>query len=156
MEIKENTVVFVQYQLRDESGEMLEDAYDDEPYALLQGHANVISGLDAALLGHVVGDEFEVSVPPEDAYGLKQENSLERVSKKYFANPKRLKPGMQTNVRTDDGTRVVTVVKIGGKVIDVDHNHPLAGQTLHCRVRITGAREATPEELAHGHPVSGH
>lgn len=157
MEIKKNTVVLLQYQLRDEAGQMLEDAYENEPVALLQGQGNVIRGLDKALLGHTSGDEFEVTVPPEDAYGPRQEDQIQRVSKKYFANPKRLKPGMQTSLRTENGTRPVTVVKIGGKVIDVDTNHPLAGQTLSFKVRITDVREATPQELTHRHAhADGH
>ena len=157
MEIKKNTVVYLQYQLRDESGEVLEDAYDDEPVAILQGQGNIIRGLDNALVGHLAEDEFEVSVAPEDAYGLPREDSIQRVSKKYFANAKRLKPGMQTSLRTEQGTRPVTVVKVGGKVIDVDTNHPLAGQTLQFKVRITNVREATDQEIAHRHAhADGH
>lgn len=157
MEVKKNTVVYIQYQLRNEAGSLLEDAYEDEPVALLQGQGNVISGLDKALLGHVAGDEFEVSVPPEEGYGPRQDNQIQRVSKKYFANPKRLRPGMQTSLRTEQGTRPVTVVKIGGKVIDVDTNHPLAGETLSFRVRIKQVRAATATEIAHRHAhADGH
>ena len=151
MEIKKNTVVFLQYQLRDEAGDLLEDAYEDEPVAVLQGQGNVILGLDKALLGHSQGDEFEVLVSPEDAYGVVQESQIQRVPKKYFADAKRLKPGMRTSLRTDHGTRPVTVVKVGGKVIDVDTNHPLAGQTLNIKARITKVRNATPQEIAHRH-----
>lgn len=157
MEIKKNSVAMIQYQLRNEAGELLEDAYENDPVALLQGQGNVIRGLDRALLGHSAGDEFEVSVPPEDAYGLRQDDQIQRVSKKYFANAKKLKPGMQTSLRTENGTRLVTVVKIGGKVIDVDTNHPLAGQSLSFKVRITEVREATPQEISHRHAhADGH
>ena len=157
MEIKKNTVVFLKYQLRNEAGEMLEDAFDDEPVAVLQGHGNVIVGLDKALLGRSSGDEFEVLAPPEDAYGPYQENQIQRVSKKYFANAKRLRPGMQTSLRTEQGVRTVTVVKVGGKVVDVDTNHPLAGHTLNIKVRITSVRAATPQEISHRHAhADGH
>ncbi|NKB96955.1 MAG: peptidylprolyl isomerase [Pseudomonadales bacterium] len=157
MEIKKNSVAMIQYQLRNEAGELLEDAYENDPVALLQGQGNVIRGLDRALLGHSAGDEFEVSVPPEDAYGLRQDDQIQRVSKKYFANAKKLRPGMQTSLRTENGTRLVTVVKVGGKVIDVDTNHPLAGQGLSFKVRITEVRDATPQELSHRHAhADGH
>ena len=151
MDVKKNTVVYLLYQLRNEAGEVLEDAYDEAPIAILQGQDNIIRGLDKALLGHTAGDEFEVSVPPEDAYGLPVEDSVQRVSKKYFANAKRLKPGMQTSLRTEQGPRLVTIVKVGGKVVDIDTNHPLAGQTLNFNVRITDVREATEQEIAHRH-----
>ena len=157
MEIEKNTVAFIQYQLHDDNGVLLEDAYDNEPVALLQGQGNVIHGLDKALLGHVAGDEFEVSVPPEEAYGPREADQIQRVSKKYFQNPKRLKPGMQTPLGTEQGTRLVTVVKVGGKVIDVHTNHPLAGQTLKFKVRVTDVRAATQQEMAHRHAhADGH
>jgi FKBP-type peptidyl-prolyl cis-trans isomerase SlyD len=157
MEIKKNSVALIQYQLRNEAGELLEDAYENDPVALMQGQGNVIRGLDQALLGHSAGEEFAVSVPPEDAYGLRQDDQIQRVSKKYFANVKKLKPGSQTNLRTENSTRLVTVVKVGGKVIDVDTNHPLAGETLNFKVRITAVREATPQEITHRHAhADGH
>ena len=151
MEIKKNVVVFLQYQLRKADGELLEDTFEGTPTAVLQGQGNIISGLDQALLGHVEGDEFDVEVPPEAAYGLRQEDQQQRVPKKYFANPKKLRPGMQAHLQTKNGVRMVTVLKIGGKVIDVDTNHPLAGETLNFRVRIVSVREATPTEIAHKH-----
>jgi FKBP-type peptidyl-prolyl cis-trans isomerase SlyD len=157
MEIKKNSVAMMQYQLRNEAGELLENAYENDPVAVLQGQGNVIRGLDSALLGHSAGDQFDVSVRPEDGYGLRQDDQIQRVSKKYFAKAKKLKPGMQTSLRTEEGTRLVTVVKIGGKVIDVDTNHPLAGQTLDFKVRITEVRDATPQEIAHRHAhADGH
>ena len=151
MEIKKNTVVYLQYELRSEEGELLEDNFNNDPIAVLQGQGNIIRGLDRALLGHEQGDEFEVIVPPLDGYGLRQDDQVQRVSKKYFTNPKALKAGMETQLRTEQGTRLVTVVKVGGKVIDVDTNHPLAGKTLHFKIRITEVREANSSEIAHRH-----
>jgi FKBP-type peptidyl-prolyl cis-trans isomerase SlyD len=151
MQIAKNTVVLLRYRLADDAGTVLEDALSDRPVAVLQGQGNVIRGLDRALLGHAAGDRFEISVAPEDGYGLRQDNQIQRVSKKYFAQPNKLRPGMQTQLRTERGQRLVTVHKVGGKVIDVDLNHPLAGQTLHFYVAIDEVREATPAELAHKH-----
>ncbi len=151
MKIEKNAVAFIQYLLSSESGERLEDTYGNEPIALLVGQGNVIRGLDRALLGREAGDEFEVSVSPEDAYGVRRDDQIQRVSKKYFAHAKRLRPGMQTSLRTEQGSRLVTVVKVGGKVIDVDTNHPLAGQRLNFKVRVVKVREATKTEIAHRH-----
>ena len=157
MEVSKDKVVYLQYQLRNGAGDLLEDAYESDPVAVLQGSGNIIRGLDQALLGHQAGDEFEVQVPPEDGYGLRQEDQVQRVPKKYFANAKRLKPGDQTSLQTQQGSRLVTVLKVGGKVIDVDTNHPLAGETLAFKVRVTKVREATAQEKSHRHAhADGH
>ena len=157
MQVEKNKVVLFKYRLSNDDGEVLEDALDAEPVALLHGHGNVIRGLEQALTGHSAGDRFEVAVEPLDAYGLRQDDQLRRVSKKYFAQPKKLKPGMRTVLQTDQGQRQVTVVKVGGKVVDVDLNHPLAGERLHFLVDLVEVREATETELAHGHAhADGH
>lgn len=157
MEIGRDTVVKLRYRLSDEDGEVLEDAMAGEPVAVLQGHRNIIYGLDKALLGHRAGDVFDVTVSPIEGYGLRQEDQIQRVSKKYFANARKLKPGMQTHLRLESETRLVTVHKVGGKVIDVDMNHPLAGKTLHFHVEIYEVREATAVEIAHKHAhADGH
>lgn len=151
MKIDKDKVVLLRYRLRNDAGEVLEDALKDNPVALLHGRGNVIRGLEQALLDRVAGDQFDVLVEPEEGYGPRKEDQIQRVSKKYFANPKKLKPGMQTRLRTEEGERLVTVHKIGGKVIDVDTNHPLAGENLHFYVEIDDVRDATSTELEHGH-----
>ena len=97
------------------------------------------------------GDRFEVSVRPEEAYGLRRDGWTQRVSKKYLQGPKRLAPGMQVSLGTERGLRTVTVLKVGSKVADIDLNHPLAGVTLHFDVEIVEVRDADQEEIAHGH-----
>ena len=157
MKVTKNSVVYLRYRLQDDSGNILEDALKDDPVAVLQGYGNVIAGLDRALLGHEAGDHFEISIPPELGYGPRQDNQIQRVSKKYFAKPKRLKPGMQTQLQTEQGRRTVTVQKVGSKVIDVDMNHPLAGMQLNFYVEVDQVREATPTEIAHRHAhADGH
>jgi FKBP-type peptidyl-prolyl cis-trans isomerase SlyD len=151
MNIEKNSVVLIHYRLSNDAKEVLEDAMTGEPIALLHGHGNIIPGLETALLGRAAGDEFEVIVEPVDGYGVRKDDQIQRLSKKYFVDAKRLKPGMQTVVQTKDGQRAVTVHKVGGKVIDVDLNHPLAGQRLHFLLNIVAVREATASELAHGH-----
>jgi len=97
------------------------------------------------------GDIFQVTVGPEEGYGLRDEQRIQRVPKKYFKDGDRLKPGMVTVLQSQQGPQQVTVVKVGATVVDIDANHPLAGKTLSFDIEITGVREANPEELAHGH-----
>ncbi len=154
MQAAKNTVVAFTYTITDVADQVLE--VRDEPTAVLIGHRNIIRGLESALAGHSSGDQFIVTVEPEDAYGLRRPDWTQRVPKKYFARPNRLKAGMVTQLRTEEGVKPVTVIKVGGKVVDVDLNHPQAGKTLNFDVTITDVREATREELAHGHAHGAH
>jgi FKBP-type peptidyl-prolyl cis-trans isomerase SlyD len=97
-------------------------------------------------------------VPSAEAYGELRPGFTQRVAKKYFRDAARLKPGMRSVLSTNQGSRLVTVVKVGASVIDVDLNHPMAGKDLRFAVEIVEVRAATPEELAHGHShgVGGH
>ena len=151
MKIARNTVVRFHYTLRDENNDMLESSREGEPVVMLFGHGNIVKGLEREMRGHEEGDVFDVSVPPEEGYGFRRDGWTERASKKAFANPKLLKPGQVTSVNTSDGPRPVTVVKVGAKIVEVDLNHPMAGQTLHFNIDILEVREAAPEEINHGH-----
>jgi len=151
MKIQKDAVVVLKYRLSSDDGEILEDTLDGEPIALLHGYGNVLRGLERALTGHQAGEQVEVVLEPEDGYGPRKEDQQRRLSKKYFSDPKKLKPGMQTVLRTEEGQRQVTILKVGGKVVDVDLNHPLAGQRLHFLVDIVEVREATATELTHRH-----
>lgn len=131
----------------------------DNPMRALLGHGQLVKGVEKALDGREPGEKFELVVPPEDAYGERQEELLQRVPKKYFRDPRHLKPGMTTVLATRDGRqRQVTVHKVGMSTIDVDHNHPLAGKTLRFDIEILDVRAATSEEIQHGHahPGDGH
>lgn len=155
MMIEKDHVVRIHYTLLDEAGETLESSLGHEPLALLWGHGDVVPGVEEALAGHATGDRFEVTVPPERGYGPRREDWRQRVSKKHFTNAKRLRPGMQVLLRTRDGARPVTVLKVGGSVVDVDLNHPMAGRTLRFAIEVVEVREAEPEEIAHGHVHAG-
>jgi FKBP-type peptidyl-prolyl cis-trans isomerase SlyD len=155
LQIGKNTVVEFDFSLVDENGERVEDT-ESQSTAILHGHRNVIPGIERALVGHEVGDAFTVTVPPEEGYGPRRENFTRRVSKKYFLYPKRLAPGVVTSLRSGQGTQPVTVLKVGAKFIDVDLNHPHAGQTLRFAIEITDVREASREEIAHGHAHGRH
>jgi FKBP-type peptidyl-prolyl cis-trans isomerase SlyD len=151
MKIERDRVVRFHYVIRDESGNELESTREDEPLAVLQGRGNVMRGIEDALAGRTTGERFSVTLAPEQAFGPRREDWTQRISKKYFADAARLKPGMQTRLQTEEGVRPVTVIKVGGKVVDVDLNHPRAGQTLTFDLEVVEVREATAEELAHRH-----
>ena len=156
MRAEKDSVVSFHYVVRD-AAQPAAEPYDDsrqrgEPLLALLGHGQLVPGVEKALAGREAGEKFEVDVAPEDAYGERQEGLLQRVPKKYFQNAQKLKPGMTTVLQTKDGgQRVVTIHKIGMSSIDVDHNHPLAGKTLHFDIEVTDVRPPTPEELEHGH-----
>ena len=154
MKITQRCVVRMHYELTDESGQMMVSTRNGEPAAILVGSRNVVYGLELALEGHLAGDVFDVTVPPEEGYGLRREGWIERFSKKHFSRPKALRIGQQSGVRTPQGMRWVTIFKVGSKMVDVDMNHPMAGQPLHYSVEILDVREAEREEVAHGHAHS--
>jgi len=151
LRVVKDRVVRFHYQIFDAAGEVVESTRDGEPLAILHGRGNVMRGIEDALGGRMTGDRFEVTLPPEQAYGPRKDDFTQRISKKYFHQPARLKPGMTTQLSTEEGTRSVTVLKVGGKVVDVDMNHPLAGQTLKFDLDVVEVREATGEEISHRH-----
>jgi FKBP-type peptidyl-prolyl cis-trans isomerase SlyD len=139
------------YTLTGADGEQIESSRERAPMAYLHGAGNIIPGLEKALEGKSQGDSFEVTVAPEEAYGLRSEDKIQRIAAKYFRNASKLQPGQVTILQTRQGPAQVTVVKVGRFNVDVDANHPLAGQALTFDVEITEVREATEEEMAHGH-----
>lgn len=163
MRAEKDSVVSFHYSVRD-AADAAAEPFDDsrkrgEPMLALLGHGQLVAGVEKALAGREPGEKFEFDVPPAEGYGNYEEGLLQRVPKKYFRDPQRLKPGMTTVLQTrDGGQRMVTVRKVGMSSIDVDHNHPLAGKTLHFDVEVTAVRAAVPEELQHGHahPAGGH
>ena len=158
MNIAKDTVVQFHYTLTDEQGEQLESSKNGDPVAYLHGHKNMIVGVEKALDGKATGDEFSATVSPEDGYGERQEEAIQRVPVKHLQGAKVWKPGMVATVHTEQGERQVTVVKAGRFMVTVDINHPLAGKTLTFDISVESVREATKEEIEHGHAhgVGGH
>lgn len=157
--IAANKVVSFHYKMYrvDENGEvgqLLESSFDSEPVAYLHGHQNVIPGLEAAMVGKKAGDVFEATIPPEQGYGLRKPDSVQRVPVKHLHLPnkkQRIPPGSVVSVQTDKGPRHVVVVKAGKFTVDVDTNHPLAGATLRYEIQVESIRDASPEEVGHRH-----
>jgi FKBP-type peptidyl-prolyl cis-trans isomerase SlyD len=152
MKAGKDKVIAIHYTLTVD-GEKIESSHDrDEQLWVLLGHGQLIPGLEAALEGHEAGETLQVEVAAADGYGERQEDQIQRMSKKYFPQANRLKPGMVTVLKLKDGgQRAVTVHKVGMSAIDVDLNHPMAGKTLNFDVVVNDVRDATGEEVAHGH-----
>ena len=151
MTIEKNKVVSFHYTVTNAAGEEVDSSKDRDPMTYFHGANNIVPGLEKALEGRSEGDKFEVTVEPAEAYGERNEENIQRISAKHFKNPRKFKPGQALVLRTREGPVQVTVVKVGRFNIDVDANHPLAGQTLTFDVEVTQIREPTPEETAHGH-----
>jgi FKBP-type peptidyl-prolyl cis-trans isomerase SlyD len=151
VEISADRVVTIHYTLKNDAGAVLDSSAGGEPLAYLQGHGNLVTGLEKALEGKQEGDSLAVVVSPADGYGTRDESLVRRVPKRSLQGAGTLKKGMQFQAQTDDGVRLFTVTAVIGDMVSLDGNHPLADQTLHFDVQIVGVREATPEELEHGH-----
>jgi len=150
MKIEDNSVVRFHYTVSETGHGELESSRAGEPISVLVGHGNVIRGLEEALRGREAGENFNVSIGPEQGYGLRHEGMVQRVPRKHFKGAK-LVPGQQVVLPTPQGQRAMTIQKVGMSVVDVDLNHPMAGKDLHFDVEIVDVREASAEELEHGH-----
>ncbi len=151
MNISKNSVVSLDYTLKDEAGEILDTTNGIEPLEYIHGRGNLIAGLERVLDGKEEGALFKnLEVKPEDAYGEYFPNLVAEVSRDSFPENVTIKVGMQFEAESENGSQIVTVTKIEGDNITVDGNHPLAGKTLYFDVRVVAVREATEEEKAFG------
>jgi FKBP-type peptidyl-prolyl cis-trans isomerase SlyD len=151
MQVEHNKVVVFHYTLNDTEGSFTETSEGREPVVYLHGYGQLVPGLEQAMGGRQAGDAFQSSVAPEQAYGPRDEAAVQRIPIKHLVRPGKLAPGQVVTVNTSDGQRRATLVKIGHHNVDVDLNHPLAGKTLNFDIRIVEVRDATAEEIAHGH-----
>jgi FKBP-type peptidyl-prolyl cis-trans isomerase SlyD len=151
MKIIENAVVVIDYTLKDNDGEVIDSSEGAGPLTYLHGAGNIIPGLEAALLGKEAGDDVKASIEPKDAYGERVEDMKQEVPKELFGGIDNIEVGMQFQSETDAGPVMVTVVEMGEEMITVDGNHPLAGVHLNFDVTVREVREASKEELEHGH-----
>lgn len=150
MQIAADTVVTIHYTLKDDSGAVLDSSAGGEPLAYLQGHGNLVPGLERALEGKEGGAKVAVTLAPAEAYGSRDAALVRRVPKRSLGAGE-IRKGMQFQARSDDGMRVFTVTAVTGDMVTLDGNHPLADQTLHFDVEVVSVRAASEEELEHGH-----
>jgi FKBP-type peptidyl-prolyl cis-trans isomerase SlyD len=155
-QIREGKVASFHYTLTDDNGNVLDSSSGADPLAYLHGHGNIVPGLEKEMEGKQPGDQFRVTVPPAEGYG-EREGEPQGVERDRFPAHMDIRPGMQFQAQTDTGEVVVLWVdRVEDGKVYVDENHPLAGVTLTFQVEVVGVRDATAEELAHGHVHDGH
>ena len=152
MLIANQHVVAIDYTLSNDAGEVIDSSAGAEPLVYLHGAGNIIAGLEKALAGKAVGDELDVSIEPEDAYGEYSAELITNLGREMFEGVDQLEVGMQFHASAPDGgMQIVTIRDIDGDQVTIDGNHPLAGQHLNFKVKVVSVRAASEEELAHGH-----
>ena len=151
MIVDKDKIVTFHYTLRNAAGEQMETSREKDPMSYLHGANNIIVGLEKAMEGHSIEDEFVVTVEPEEGYGVRNEKNVQRVPLKRLKGVGKISVGQILNLQTNKGQVQVTVLKVGRFNVDVDGNHPLAGVPLTFEVEITDIRDATEEELEHRH-----
>ena len=161
MKITDKTVVQFHYTLTDENGDELESSFSSEPLAYLHGQKNMLIGVEKALTDKEKGDKFSITLQPEDTYGERKDDAVQRIPAKHLQNAAgttKWKAGMIAVVQTEQGQRQVTVIKSGKFMVTVDMNSPLAGKVLTFDIEVVDVRAATDEEVEHGHAhgVGGH
>lgn len=150
MQITKNRVASFDFTVTDPQGTVLDSSDQIGPFEYLHGVGYLIPGLETEMEGKAKGDSFSVSVPPAQAYGERDE-SIVQVLPPDAVQGIDVQVGMQLEAGYDGGSRIVTITKIDDNGITIDGNHPLAGLTLNFDVTIIDVRDATPEELEHGH-----
>lgn len=151
MQIAKHKVVSIDYTLTDTEGKVLDTSDGQGPMSYIQGIGNLISGLEKALEGKAAGASLSVSVPPEEGYGARDDAMRQAVPRDRFESDTSIEIGMRFQVMNESSPQVVTVVEVDEENVTIDANHPLAGETLNFVVTVIDVREASPEELEHGH-----
>jgi len=149
--VKKDAVVSLSYTLKNDTGQELDKSSPDKPFAYLHGNRQIVPGLENALEGLAVGDKKKVTVSPAEGYGEFVAGLKMEVERSNFPKDVEIQTGMQFSAEVGGDHRVFTVTDVGGDKVKVDGNHPLAGQTLHFDVEVVEIRNATSEELEHGH-----
>ncbi len=147
MNISKNTLVKIDYTLKNEQGETLDSTNSRNPLEFLYGYGSIIPGLENALNGKQTGDSFSITIQPEDAYGQYNEELILNVAKENFQIKESLSVGMQVQGKTEFGYQVFTIKAINNDTITLDSNHPLAGKILYFDISIKDVRVATDEEI---------
>lgn len=150
MQIEPKKVVTIAYTLKDEAGEVIDTSVGGEPLLYVHGMGSLVPGLEKALDGRSVGDRFSVVLTPEEGYGKRDESLIRKIPIRKLPDGKAA-VGSRVRVQTDQGPAMLLVTAVRGDYATVDPNHPLSDKTLHFDVEVVGVRDATPEELEHGH-----
>jgi FKBP-type peptidyl-prolyl cis-trans isomerase SlyD len=151
MQIKENSVVSFHYTLTGKDGQIIDSSEGNQPLTYLHGVGQIVPGLENALLGKLAGDKMDVEVSAEEGYGEHHDFMVQQVPREAFQGVDDIEPGMQFQAQTPQGAMTVTVTAADETTVTVDGNHPLAGQPLFFGVEIVSVRDASEEEVTHGH-----
>lgn len=155
MQVAQDRVVTIAYTLKDDEGNVLDSSENHGDLAYIHGHQNIVEGLEDALEGKDIGDTVTTTVEPEKGYGDRHDQLVFTVPRSNMPDGD-LEVGMQFAAQDKEGNQqVVTLVDIGDEEVQLDANHPLAGQTLHFNVTVNDIREASDEEVEHGHVHDG-
>jgi FKBP-type peptidyl-prolyl cis-trans isomerase SlyD len=152
MTISQHKVVSIHYKVVDaDSAEVIDSSEGGEPMTYLHGARNIIPGLEQALEGKGAGDELEVTIEPANAYGEYSEDRIQQVPIEAFQEIEKVEPGMVVTAESEHGQVNLVVTEVDEATVTVDANHPLAGKSLKFDVRVEAVRDASEEEVAHGH-----
>ena len=158
MQVADKKVVLIHYTLTNLDGEVMDSSEGSDPLAYLQGMGSIVPGLEKELLGKQAGDKVNVEVSPEEGYGELNNELVQEVDRSAFDGVDDIQVGMRFMAQTAWGEQPVVVTALTDETVTVDGNHPLAGQALKFDVELVEVRDATDEELEHGHVhgVGGH
>ena len=145
-QIEKGKRVAIHYTLRDEGGEVLDSSPEGQPLEYVHGEGQIIPGLERALEGKEAGEAVAVTVPPDEAYGPRDDQLQQQVPLKLFEGVEKVEPGMRFQAQTPNGTQVITGVAVEGDQVTVDANHPLAGETLSFDVTVERVDEGGAAE----------
>ncbi len=152
MKIGHNSVVAFDYTLTNDTGEVLDKSEPGEPLVYLHGHEQIVPGLEAALAGKEPGERVVAIVSPVDGYGEKSGDPDMQVPVSALPQDVTIEEGMVLDAQSPDGEQVTLwVTQVTTEHVHVTPDHPLAGVTLHFDVTVKDVREATKDELSHGH-----
>ena len=154
MNVSKDKAVTINYKMSNSSGEVLDDTKDGD-LVYLHGHQNILPGLEGALDGLKSGENFTITLKPVDAFGEKSDDKIISVGVENFDSDK-LEAGMQfQTLDQDENVVIATILEVKEKEVVIDENHPLAGMTIIFEGKVVEVREATEEEISHGHIHSG-
>lgn len=152
MQIADQKVVTLDYILKDDEGALIDSSEGRGDFVYLHGARNIVPGLETALAGKSAGDEVAVSVGPTEGYGERDDNLQQAVPKDMFEEGADISVGMQFHAQSPEGEMmIVTIIGVEGDEVIVDGNHPLAGVSLNFEVKVMDVRDASAEEVEHGH-----
>ena len=151
MKVEDHKVVGIEYTLKDKTGDVVDTNVGDESLYFIQGLGSIVPGLERAMHGRPLGDSFEIEIKAAEGYGEFDATKVRKIPKSVVKNLGEVTPGMMLQAQGPDGMEVVTVTQVTETEVHLDANHPMAGKDLFFAIRIAEIRDATEDELAHGH-----